>query len=98
MPSEVAAPHTSTTGLPLLRLRASRIAAETPDIRLVEFVDPSGADLPPRYAPWAPFKTLELRRGEPTPGLDVDECLDDLAAYGVHVTDAHARITEQALR
>ena len=47
MPSEVAAPHTSTTGLPLLRLRASRIAAETPDIRLVEFVDPSGADLPP---------------------------------------------------
>jgi vanillate O-demethylase ferredoxin subunit len=30
-----------------LRLRASRIAAETPDIRLVEFVEPSGADLPP---------------------------------------------------
>ena len=60
--------------------------------------DSSGADLPPKYAPWAPFKTLELRRGEPTPGLDVDECLDDLEVYGVHVTDAHARITEQALR
>jgi hypothetical protein len=60
--------------------------------------DPSGADLPPKYAPWTPFKTLELRRGEPTPGLDVDECLDDLETYGLHVTDAHARITEQALR
>jgi len=60
--------------------------------------DPSGADLPPRYAPWAAFKSLELRRGEPTSGLDVDECLDDLEAYGVHVTDAHVRITEQALR
>jgi hypothetical protein len=60
--------------------------------------NPTGADLPPKYAPWAPFKSLELRRGEPTPGLDVDECLDDLEAYGVHVTDAHARITEQALR
>lgn len=60
--------------------------------------DPTGADLPARYAPWAAFKTLELRRGEATPGLDVDECLDDLEAFGVHVTDAHARITEQALR
>jgi len=60
--------------------------------------NPSGADLPPKYAPWAVFKTLELRRGEPTPGLDVDECLDDLETHGIHVTDAHARITEQALR
>lgn len=47
MPSEAEAPRASTIGLPLLRLRIARVASETPDIRLVEFVDPSGADLPP---------------------------------------------------
>jgi ferredoxin-NADP reductase len=47
MPSEVEAPRATTMGLPLLRLRAARVASETPDIRLVEFIDPSGADLPP---------------------------------------------------
>ena len=31
------------------------------------------------------------------PGVEVDECLRDLEVFGVHVTDAHARITEDAL-
>lgn len=59
-------------------------------------IDPTGGNLPQKYAPWDIFKTLDLQRGEPTPGLDVDECLDDLETYGVHVTDAHIRITEVA--
>jgi hypothetical protein len=58
---------------------------------------PSGENLPPKYAPWTAFKTVELRRGERTPGVDADECLDDIEAYGVHVTDAHVRITEDAI-
>jgi len=58
----------------------------------------SGEDLPQKYAPWAAFKTIELRRDEHTPGVDANECLDDIAAHGVHVTDAHVRITEEAIR
>lgn len=58
----------------------------------------SGANLPSTYAPWTAFKTIELQKGQPTPGLDVDECLRDLQTYGVHVTDAHVRITEEAIR
>jgi hypothetical protein len=58
----------------------------------------SGANLPSQYAPWVAFKTAELHEGEPMPGLNVDECLRDLETYGVHVTDAHIRITEDALR
>jgi hypothetical protein len=58
----------------------------------------SGANLPSRYAPWTAFKTVELKKGEPTPGLVVDDCLRDLETYGVHVTDAHVRITEDAIR
>ena len=57
----------------------------------------STSALPARYAPWAHFKTLELVRGQAQPGLDVDECLDDIARHGIHVTDAHIRITEQAI-
>ena len=34
--------------------------------------DAAGANLPARYRPWASFKSLELHRGEPTPGLKVD--------------------------
>jgi hypothetical protein len=59
--------------------------------------DATGADLPARYRPWTSFKSLELRRGEPTPGLNVDECLDDIERHGFHVTDAHVRITESVL-
>jgi hypothetical protein len=57
----------------------------------------SDARLPERYGPWALFKPLELVRGQPQPGLHVDECLDDIARHGIHVTDAHTRITEQAI-
>jgi hypothetical protein len=57
----------------------------------------SGDNLPQRYGPWTAFKTLEAVRGEPQAGFKVDECLDDIARHGVHVTDAHVRITEQAL-
>lgn len=59
---------------------------------------PSGENLPQKYAPWSELKTIELRKGEHTPGIDADECLNDIEAYGVHVTDAHARITEDAIR
>ncbi|HEY0587718.1 MAG TPA: hypothetical protein VGD52_16395 [Pseudoduganella sp.] len=59
---------------------------------------PSGENLPRKYAPWSEFKSIELRKGEHTPGVDADECLSDIEVYGVHVTDAHARITEEAIR
>ena len=59
--------------------------------------DAAGANLPPKYAPWAAFKTIDLQQGVATPGLDVDECWRDLETYGLHVTDAHKRITEEAL-
>lgn len=58
----------------------------------------SGDNLPRKYAPWVSFKTIEIHRGEATPGIDVVECIDDLETYGVHVTDAHVRITEEAMR
>jgi hypothetical protein len=55
----------------------------------------AGANLPPQYGPWSAFKTLDLKRdGEPTPGMDARECLDDIDKYGFHITDAHVRITE----
>ncbi len=56
----------------------------------------AAANLPSRYAPCAPFKTVEMKRGVPTPGgVSTDECLDDIERYGYHITDAHVRITEQ---
>jgi hypothetical protein len=60
--------------------------------------EPAGANLPSKYAPWTAFKVIEVQRGQRTPGLDVDECLDDLEQFGVHITDAHVRITEDALK
>jgi hypothetical protein len=56
----------------------------------------AGGNLPVRYT-WAPVKTIELVKGVPTPGLNTDECLADLETFGVHITDAHVRITEQAI-
>ncbi len=53
--------------------------------------------LPERYGPWTPFKIVDLAPGQSQPGVDVDECLEDIARYGIHVTDAHARITEEAI-
>ncbi|MBA5605005.1 hypothetical protein H3H36_06460 [Duganella sp. FT3S] len=58
---------------------------------------PTGDNLPGKYAPWTAFKTIELNRHAHTPGVDANECLDDIETYGVHVTDAHVRITEAAL-
>jgi hypothetical protein len=59
--------------------------------------DPSGANLPSKCARTA-FKRIELQKDTPTPGVDVNDCLRDLEAYGVHVTDAHIRITESAIQ
>lgn len=60
--------------------------------------DASGANLPQRYAPWTSFKTIELSRsGEPVPGIDATECLNDVERYGFHITDAHKRITDQVI-
>jgi len=60
--------------------------------------DPSGANLPSKYAPWTAFKRIELQKDTPTPGVDVNDCLRDLEAYGVHITDAHIRATESAIQ
>jgi len=58
--------------------------------------DSKGANLPSQYGPWTAFKSLDLNRhGEPTPGVNTSECLDDIEKYGLHVTDAHVRITER---
>jgi hypothetical protein len=58
--------------------------------------DESGDNLPPQYRPWTAFKTLEMAKGQATPGVNVDECLDDIETFGFHLTDAHVRITAQA--
>ena len=59
--------------------------------------DSSGVNLPPQFSPWSHFKSVEMQQGEPMLGVDVAECLADLEAFGVHVTDVHVRITEQAV-
>lgn len=60
--------------------------------------DATGANLPPRYGPWNTFKAIDLvRDGEPTPGVNTRECLDDIENYGFHITDAHVRITESVI-
>ena len=65
--------------------------------RVFAFIESgSGKDLPPQYGPWAPFKALELTRGVAQPGVNVDECLDDIARHGLHLTDAHVRIAPEA--
>ena len=60
--------------------------------------DATGGNLPQKYAPWTAFKSIELLKGEETPGVDASECLHDIETHGVHVTDAHIRITEEAVR
>lgn len=57
----------------------------------------TGENLPSQFGPWTAFKTLEIIKGEPQPGVNVDECLDDIEAHGFHLTDAHVRITQQAI-
>ena len=56
-----------------------------------------GSNLPAQYAPWTVFKTLEVARETSQAGFDVNECLDDIEKHGFHLTDAHVRITDQAL-
>jgi hypothetical protein len=60
--------------------------------------DPMGANLPSQFAPWTTFRSIELSRdGEPNASFDTDECLDDIANHGFHITDAHVRITENVI-
>ncbi|KRA66287.1 hypothetical protein ASD79_03125 [Caulobacter sp. Root655] len=51
-----------------------------------------GENLPEQYGPWTAFKSLDMHRDEPHAGVDVNTCLDDIAAHGFHLTDAHVRI------
>ena len=58
----------------------------------------TGANLPSQFSPWTIFKSIELGRdGKLTPGVNTDECLDDIEQHGFHVTDAHVRITERVI-
>jgi hypothetical protein len=47
---------------------------------------------------WVVFKSIELQKDVPNPGVDVSECLRDLEAYGIHSTDAHILIADDAIR
>ena len=57
--------------------------------------DEAGANLPAQFAPWASIKSAELSRERAMPGIDSGECMDDIAKYGFHITNAHVRITDQ---
>jgi hypothetical protein len=59
--------------------------------------DEAGASLPSGYGDWAAFRSVEMREGDVMPGVEVDECLADIAAHGFHLTDAHVRITDRAI-
>lgn len=59
--------------------------------------DSTGANLPTKFAPWTAFKSIDLNRDVPTPGLNTNECLDDIQKHGIHVTDAHVRITDSVI-
>jgi hypothetical protein len=61
-------------------------------------LDEQGTNLPLQYGPWTAFKTIELHHDEPYQGVDVSVCLDDISQYGFHLTAAHKRITDLALR
>jgi hypothetical protein len=56
-----------------------------------------GSNLPAKHGPWSAFKSVELVRGQTLPGVNVEDCLNDIEQHDVHVTDAHVRITEQAI-
>lgn len=59
--------------------------------------DVTGVNLPAKFSPWVSFKSVELSRDEPTPGVDSRECLDDVEKLGFHITDAHVRITDKVV-
>jgi hypothetical protein len=57
----------------------------------------SGTNLPVKFAPWNAFKSVTLNRNVVTPGVDANECLDDIEDHGFHITDAHVRVTDKAI-
>lgn len=59
--------------------------------------DATAANLPAKFAPWVSFRSMELSRDKPTPGVNAGECLDDIGTHGFHITDAHVRITDQVV-
>ena len=61
-------------------------------------LDEQGTNLPRQYGPWTAFKTMELHHDEPYHSVDVSVCLEDISKYGFHLTAAHKRITDLALR
>jgi len=69
-----------------------------PGRRFALTADTTGGNLPSQFGPWTAFKSLDLERGRPQPGVNVEKCLDDIEAHGFHLTEAHIRITDQALR
>ena len=60
-------------------------------------LDSDGSSLPAKHGRWSAFKSVDLVRGQTRPGVNVEQCLDDIEQHGLHVTDAHIRITEQAI-
>ena len=56
-----------------------------------------GSNLPTRHGAWTAFKSVDMTKGVAMPGVNVDECLDDIEKLGMHITDAHTRITDQAV-
>lgn len=66
--------------------------------RIFGFIrDDASENLPVQYGPWTAFKSFDLKRGDVNANFDVNECLDDIEKHGFHLTDAHVRITEQAV-
>jgi len=66
--------------------------------RLFGFTAAVGSEnLPAQFGPWTAFKVLDMHRDEPQAGVDVNTCLDDIESYGFHLTDAHVRVTQQAV-
>ena len=60
--------------------------------------DATGANLPSQFFPWTAFKSIDLRRdGEPSAGVDTNDCLEDIEKHGFHITDAHVRTTESVI-
>lgn len=60
--------------------------------------DGTGANLPSQFCPWSAFKAIDLSLdGEPRPGVETKECLEDIEKHGFHITDAHVRITERVI-
>jgi hypothetical protein len=59
--------------------------------------DEGGTNLPTKFAPWSFFRPVKLSRDEVTPGLDANDCLNDIEKHGFHITDAHVRITDSVI-